>query len=161
MSWTWKVVKVPLRGDVRKKSSDDQALQIVLAFENRKVLSYVWDSNAPEGTVTDGSVGWPVNLIIKIFVIKSGTADMGKWITQTRNIYEDYINTFHEFPARLKGVRIQTNTQYTKDSAEGFVKGILFGKHSQKAPGEHIKFTEAPADPGGSSELMHREMRGY
>jgi hypothetical protein len=126
MSWTWKVLKVPTQGDVRKKGYNDQALQILVAFENRKILSYVWDSNAPEGTITDESVGWPVNLKIKVIVVKAGTTDVGKWITQTRNIYEDYKNIFHEEPLRLKGVRIQTNTQYTRDTAEGFVKSIMF-----------------------------------
>jgi len=127
ISWTWKVLKAPSHGDVRKKNYNDQALQILVAFENRKVLSYVWDSNAPEGTVTDESLGWPFNLQIKVVVVKSGTADAGKWITHTRNLYEDYMHIFHEEPVPIKGVRIQTNTQHTKDVAEGYIKGISFG----------------------------------
>jgi hypothetical protein len=125
--WTWKVLKTPSLGDVRKRNYNDQALQILVAFENRKVLSYVWDSNAPEGTVTDESLGWPFNVQVKVIVVKSGTADAGRWITHTRNVYEDYMHIFHEEPAQLKGVRIQTNTQHTKDMAEGYIKGISFG----------------------------------
>ncbi|HAM52254.1 MAG TPA: hypothetical protein DCP92_16750 [Nitrospiraceae bacterium] len=137
ISWTWKALRLPSQGDVRKKGRNDQALQILVAFKNGKILSYVWDTNAPEGTITDESVGWPINLKIKVIVVQSGTLDIGKWITHTRNIYEDYLNLFHEEPASVKGVRIQTNTQYTRDIAEGFIKNIQFGKALSMASEMH------------------------
>lgn len=34
----------------------------------------------------------------------------------------------NEQPPHITGIRIQTNTQYTKDSAEGMIKGIIFRK---------------------------------
>ncbi len=133
ISWTWKAVRLPLLGDVREKGHNDQALQLLVAFENRKVLSYVWDSNAPEGTVVDESIGWPVNLAIRVIVVKSGPADTGKWITLKRNIFEDYREFFKGPPPGVQGVRIQSNTQYTGDTAEGFVRDIVFSKASQAA----------------------------
>jgi Protein of unknown function (DUF3047) len=126
ITWRWKMLKTPQRGDVRKKEFNDQALQILAAFENRKIISYVWDSNAPEGTISDESIGWPVNLSIKVIVVKSGISDEAKWIMFTRNIYQDYITLFHEEPGPLEGLRIQSNTQYTKDTAEGLVGKISF-----------------------------------
>ncbi len=131
MSWTWKAVSLPLSGDVRRRERNDQALQLLVAFENGKILSYVWDSNAPEGTFVDESIGWPVNLAIRVIVVKSGAADTGRWITHTRNIYEDYRRFFNEPPPRVKGVRIQSNTQYTRDTAEGFVRNIIFSRDLQ------------------------------
>lgn len=128
ITWRWKLLKEPANGDVRKKKFNDQALQLLVAFADRKVISYVWDSNAPEGTVADESIGWPISLSIKVIVVKSGRMDRGKWITLTRNIREDYVNLFHEEPRRLEGLRIQSNTQYTKDTAEGLVGGISFSK---------------------------------
>jgi len=131
VSWTWKAVRLPLMGDVRKKGYNDQALQLLIAFENRKVLSYVWDSNAPEGAVVDESIGWPVNLAIKVIVVNSGPADTGKWITLKRNIYEDYRELFNGPPPAVQGVRIQSNTQYTRDTAEGYVRDIVFSNSLQ------------------------------
>ncbi len=131
ISWTWKAVRLPLSGDVRAKERNDQALQLLVAFDNGKILSYVWDSNAPEGTVVDESIGWPVNIAIRVIVVKTGAADTGKWITQTRNIYEDYRRFFKEPPPPVKGVRIQSNTQYTRDTAEGFVRNIVFSRSLQ------------------------------
>ncbi len=126
MTWRWKLLASPPNGDVRKKKSDDQALQILAAFANRKIISYVWDSNAPEGTITDESIGWPISLSIKVVVVKSGLSDKETWITFTRNIYRDYKNLFHEEPGRLKGLRIQSNSQHTKDVGEGLVGRIIF-----------------------------------
>jgi len=131
MSWTWKAVRLPLLGDVRRKGHNDQALQLLVAFENRRVLSYVWDSNAPEGTVVDESIGWPVNLAIKVIVVKSGAADTGKWITLKRNIGEDYREFFNGPSPGVQGVRIQSNTQYTRDTAEGYVRDIVFSRSLQ------------------------------
>ena len=131
ISWTWKAVRLPLLGDVRKKGYNDQALQLLVAFENRRVLSYVWDSNAPEGAVVDESIGWPVNLAIKVIVVKSGPSGTGKWITLKRNIREDYREFFNGPPPGVQGLRIQSNTQYTGDTAEGFVRDIVFSRSSQ------------------------------
>lgn len=143
LTWSWRVHKIPLHGDLRRKNTNDQALQILIAFENRKIISYVWDSNAPEGTITDESVGWPLSLTIKVIVTRSGSRDQNKWILERRNIYEDYRELFQEEPPRLSGVRIQTNTQHTRDSAEGFVGDIIFSKpYMTKADDEYLSSHE-------------------
>lgn len=133
VSWDWKAVKLPASGDLREKSRNDQAMQILFVFEGNRVISYVWDSNAPEGTISDESIGWPFNLRVKVLVVKSGHGGVDSWLTAMRNIYEDYKTFFHEEPLRLVGLRVQTNTQYTKDSAEGFVGKIAFSQNSSAA----------------------------
>ncbi|MCG6551265.1 MAG: DUF3047 domain-containing protein [Candidatus Magnetominusculus sp. LBB02] len=47
VSWEWKALRLPKSGDVRMRECNDQALQLLIAFESGKVISYVWDSNAP------------------------------------------------------------------------------------------------------------------
>ncbi len=108
------------------RGKNDQGMQVLLAFEDRKVISYIWDSSAPVGTVTDESIGWPFSLAIKTVVVESGKADINKWVVQRRNIHEDYEKLFHGKPSRLVGLRLQADTQYTKDTSEGFVKHIIF-----------------------------------
>jgi hypothetical protein len=133
VTWTWKAIRLPVSGDVRKKALNDQGLQIIFAFENRKIISYVWDANAPEGTVTDESFGWPLNLSIKVIVVNSGIGRLGEWVSNMRNVYLDYRNLYHEYPPRLKGLRIQANTQYTRDCSECLIRDITF---SGKGTGE-------------------------
>lgn len=131
VSWSWKAVKLPIYGDVRKKTHNDQGLQMIFAFENRKIISYVWDANAPEGTVTDESLGWPINLSIKVIVVNSGSDRINEWISHTRDVRHDYRDLFHEPPPRLKGVRVQANTQYTHDRSEGMIRGITFSNKNE------------------------------
>ena len=127
-TWTWKAVALPPHGDIRKSSRNDQALQVMIAFKDKKILSYVWDSNAPEGTVSEESVPWPISLKIKVIAVKSGAGDLGKWVTITRNIREDFKKLFKEDPPAIEGVRVQTNTQHTESFAEGYFKKIVFSK---------------------------------
>lgn len=133
MTWTWKALKLPRSGDIRRKDANDQALQILLAFENGRVLSYVWDSGAPSGTVADESMGWPFNLRVKVIVVRSGSAGEGLRLVEKRNVADDYRRLFNEEPGRMKGVRVQSNTQYTGDTAEGMLGTIVFSRTSAEA----------------------------
>lgn len=126
LQWSWMALQLPPKGDLRKGSTNDQALQLLLAFENKKIISYVWDSNAPEGTISDESVPWPISLKIKVVVVKSGKTDTGSWVQLERNVHDDYLKLFGEAPGLLKGVRVQTNCQHTDGSAEGFFGNIYF-----------------------------------
>ena len=145
VTWIWKAMKIPALGDARNKQRNDQGLQILFAFENGKIISYVWDANAPEGTITDESLGWPLKLSIKVVVVNSGTGRSGGWISNTRNIYLDYLNLYHEDPPRLKGLRIQANTQYTRDCSEGMIRDITFsGKDTGNA--SRKRYGSAPSN---------------
>jgi len=127
--WQWKALKLPPKGDLRKGKTNDQALQLLVAFEGKKVLSYVWDSNAPEGAIGEESVAWPVSLKIKVIAVKSGAADAGKWLTMTRNVYEDYKKFFKEEPPLVKGIRVQSNCQHTESAGAGHFGKIVFSRN--------------------------------
>ncbi len=123
ISWKWKIIRLPVGGDVRDRKKNDQAAQLLIAFEGRQVISYIWDKMAPEGTISDESIGWPINAKIKIITVKSGSSDLNKWISFKRNIIDDYQKLYGGPPPLLKGIRIQINSQHTKSIAEA-----LFGK---------------------------------
>lgn len=123
LSWRWKVLKLPTGGDVRLKGKNDQAAQLLIAFEGRKIISYIWDTIAPVGFVSDESIGWPIQLKIKTITVKSGPSDLGMWVSFTRNLVEDYKHTFQGVPPLIQGIRIQINSQNTRTIAE-----TLFGK---------------------------------
>jgi len=127
LSWKWKVTKLPEGGDFRKSNADDQAAQIFLAFSNRKTIAYIWDSTAPAGSV-DSASGIPfVN--IKAIVVRSGPDDAGRWITETRNVWQDYRALFGDEPPVLAGIRIQINSQHTASSGESFFADLVFQKN--------------------------------
>ncbi|MGQ9509607.1 MAG: DUF3047 domain-containing protein, partial [Thermodesulfobacteriota bacterium] len=77
----------------------------------------------PEGSISDESIGWPINLKIKVITVKSGNSDINKWVSFTRNIVEDYKRLYKEEPPLIQGIRVQINSQHTGTIAE-----TLFGK---------------------------------
>src|SRR5205085_5204520 len=50
LTWHWKVAQIPSGGDFRRANADDQAAQVLVAFADRRILTYLWDSTAPAGT---------------------------------------------------------------------------------------------------------------
>jgi hypothetical protein len=68
----------------------------------------------------------PPFMSIKTVVVRSGAADTGKWITETRNVYEDYKKLYGEDPPPVGGVRIQINTQHTGTAAESCFADVFF-----------------------------------
>jgi Protein of unknown function (DUF3047) len=127
LSWKWKVTKLPKGGDFRKSETDDQAAQLFLAFTKTKAIVYIWDTSAPQGLMESTS---PVPFMtVKVVVVRSGTAELGKWVAETRNVYEDYRKLYGEEPPPVSGVRLQINSQHTKSSAESLFADVELRKH--------------------------------
>ncbi len=126
LSWKWKVTKLPKGGDFRKTKTDDQAAQLFLAFTKTKSIVYIWDTTAPEGLMSEAIA--PPLMTIKLVVVRSGPAELGKWITETRNIYEDYKKFYGEEPPLVKGMRLQINSQHTETSAESYFADVIYKK---------------------------------
>jgi hypothetical protein len=126
LSWRWKAVELPKGGDFRKSGKDDQAAQVFVAFPGRKSISYIWDTTAPAGSVGEFSI--PLIMNVKIIVVNSGDADIGKWMTVTRNVYEDYRRLYGEEPPPAEGLRIQINSQHTETTACSRLAWLQFKK---------------------------------
>lgn len=122
LSWKWKLTKLPKGGDFRKTGTDDQAAQLFLAFTKTKSIVYIWDTTAPEGLMSEAIA--PPLMTIKLVVVRSGSAELGKWVTETRNIYEDYRKFYGEEPPPVKGMRLQINSQHTGTSAESYFADV-------------------------------------
>jgi Protein of unknown function (DUF3047) len=127
LSWKWKVTKLPDGGDFRKSNADDQAAQIFLAFSNRKTIAYIWDTTAPAGAVENASAVPFVS--VKAIVVRSGSGDAGRWITETRNVWDDYKALYGDDPPVLAGIRIQINSQHTATSGESYFADLAFERN--------------------------------
>jgi hypothetical protein len=126
LAWKWKVAKLPVGGDFRKSKTDDQAAQLFVAFTKTKSIVYIWDTSAPQGLMEDTT---PVPFMhVKVVVVRSGPADMGKWINESRNVYEDYKKLYGSEPPPVSGMRLQINSQHTGTSAESYFAEVAFKK---------------------------------
>jgi hypothetical protein len=124
LTWSWKVTQLPPGGDFRRAATDDQAAQVLVAFADRHILSYVWDSTAPKGTAQTASF-IPLVHIFDI-VAESGGADLNQWIAEKHNVAVDYQRAYGKPPSRVKGLRIQINSQHTGATAESYFGDVAF-----------------------------------
>ena len=147
LSWRWKVEGVLERSDPRRKAGDDYAARVYVAFQHDPAagiwersragayrllygryppgtaLSYVWESRLPAGTVLDSAYTDRA----KIVVVRSGAGEAGRWLTETRDIYEDYRRIVGGEPPRIAGVALMTDTDDTGERAVAYYDAITLG----------------------------------
>jgi len=124
LTWTWKVAQLPPGGDFRHAATDDQAAQVLVAFSDRRIVSYIWDSIAPKGMAQSASF-IPLVHVFDI-VCQSGAADANRWISESHNVAADYQRAFGKPPSHVKGLRIQINSQHTGATAESYFGDVAF-----------------------------------
>jgi hypothetical protein len=124
LTWHWKVTQLPAGGDFRHASTDDQAAQVLVAFDDHRILSYVWDTTAPKGAEQrSGSIP-----LIHVFAVvcESGSGDANRWIAESRNVAADYQRAYGKSAPHVKGLRLQINSQHTGTVAESYFGEVAF-----------------------------------
>jgi hypothetical protein len=128
LEWRWKAVTLPKGGDSRRKETDDQAAQVYVVWPRfpeairSRIIGYVWDTTAPVGTITPSQKAGTVTYV----VVRSGTADLGRWLTERRNVIDDYRKIYGEPPDNPGVVSIAIDSNDTKSAAESLFGEILF-----------------------------------
>ena len=129
LQWRWRIVTLPKGGDARRKQTDDQAAQLYVTFPRfpsavrSRIIGYIWDTTAPVGSIFPSQKVGNVTFV----VIRSGEGELNRWLTETRNVLEDYTRIYGDAPKENVGaVSISINSQNTGTSAESFFGAILF-----------------------------------
>jgi hypothetical protein len=127
--WSWKVTRLPNGGDVRDGARDDQAAQVYVVFPRwpslrtqSDVIGYVWDTTAPVGT----TVTSPKAPNVKIIVVESGTAHLGAWRRQRRNVAADYQALFQRQAPRVGAIAVMIDANDTGSVAEATIGDLVF-----------------------------------
>jgi hypothetical protein len=129
LAWKWKVAQLPAGGDFRHAASDDQAAQVLVAFDDKRILTYIWDSTAPKGSMQSAS-----NIpFVHIFAVvcRSGQTEANQWVAEARNVAADYERAYGKAAPRVKGVRLQINSQHTGTVAESYFGEVAFRSTQQ------------------------------
>ena len=85
-------------------------------------VNYIWESKSPVGTVVPN----PYTGRVRMFVLQSGNGKVGEWVTESRNLVEDYRKAFGADPPRISGVAVMTDTDNTGESAVAYFGDIVF-----------------------------------
>jgi hypothetical protein len=98
LEWTWKVVALPKGADARNSATDDQAAQLYVVWPrfpqavHSRVIGYIWDTTAPAGSIVKSQKTSTVTYV----VVRSGPTDLGRWITEHRDVREDFKRIYGE-----------------------------------------------------------------
>ncbi len=128
LEWSWKAITLPKNGDCRKKATDDQAAQLYVVWPRfpeavrSQIIGYIWDSTAPAGSIVKSEKTSTVTYV----VMRSGAADLGKWITERRNVLEDYKKIYGAQADNPGYISIAIDSDDTVSSAESIFGSILF-----------------------------------
>jgi hypothetical protein len=128
LEWAWKVASLPKGGNSCVKAADDQAGQVFVTWPRfpeqvrSRIIGYVWDSTQPVGTTCKSEKTGMVTYI----VVRSGPADVGKWLTERRNTAEDFQKIYGEAPENPGALSVSIDSNDTRSYSEAFVGPLGF-----------------------------------
>lgn len=128
LEWTWKVARLPEGADIRRKDTSDLGVQLIVvwprppAWLRSRLIAYGWDERLAGGTIEPSRKTRTVTFVI----VRSGTADLDRWVTERRNVADDYRKIFGEAPDNPRAVAISIDTNDTHSTAEALVGRIAF-----------------------------------
>jgi hypothetical protein len=135
VEFSWWGQAVPVNADVSQAEHDDAAARVIFSFAGdvgrlsarnqmlfdlARVLTgeappfatlvYVWDVNAPVGSV----IVHPRTDRIRKIVVESGTSSLRAWRTYRRNLAADFRLAFGEAPGALEAMAMMTDGDNTQ-----------------------------------------------
>jgi hypothetical protein len=152
LQWQWRVDALVAGARVDDEARDDSPARLVLAFRAAQQsltlgdlmffeqiefftgqrlpntsLLYVWDPELPVGTVAR----YARTGRIRYFVVESGPARLGQWVSYRRNVIADFQAAFKEPPGPITSVGVLTDSDDMRSVAEALYGDISFLPASQ------------------------------
>jgi hypothetical protein len=128
LRWRWKVVAMPTGGDARRRETADQAVQVYVtwprlpALLRSRIIGYAWDTTAPAGSTFRSQKTGTVTYII----LRSGPAELGRWLDERRDVRADYRAIFGEEPPDPGAITLSIDSNDTHSRAESLIGPIHF-----------------------------------
>jgi hypothetical protein len=147
LAWRWKALRMLERSNLSSRAGDDFVARLYVTFElNPERLSagdrmqlqlarliygadvpaaalcYVWDARAAAGTIAPSAYTDRVRIV----VVDSGPANLGRWVQRERNVTEDFARAFGGEPPPVNGIIVSTDTDNTGETAESFFGDVEF-----------------------------------
>lgn len=145
LRWRWRVENIIQKGDERKKEGDDYGARVYVNFRYdpekaslwertqyglaysiyghyppKSTLNYIWANKIERGKAVDSAY----TSRSKMIAVESGPKRIATWVSEERNIYQDYISYFGEQPPQVIAIAIMTDTDNTGEEAVGYYADI-------------------------------------
>ncbi|TJY59344.1 DUF3047 domain-containing protein [Sinimarinibacterium sp. CAU 1509] len=120
LRWRWRTDRVYVARDERSRAGDDFPLRVYVirdggwAWWRTRSVVYVWSASERVGA------HWPNPYTdhAHIFVAHSGSADVGRWVEQTRDVRADFRIAFGEDLDHADALAVMTDCDDVPGSAE-------------------------------------------
>ena len=131
LEWTWRVDRLQATADIRVKDREDFAAAIFLIFgrpspfsRDVPTLAYVWTSDRlAEGAVID-SPHHPGS--VRSIVVRSGRGRLGQWVSERRNIVDDFRQSFgREPPDTVEIIVLFTDNDQTREPVKAYYGAVM------------------------------------
>lgn len=127
LTWRWKVEGVLEDGDARIKNKDDYPARVYVVFPGwlplfTRSINYIWANKLPAGQHIP-STYYSKSIM---FALQSGNERASEWITERRNVVEDYKKLFGNAPPKVGTIAIMTDADQTGGSATAYYDDLRF-----------------------------------
>lgn len=148
LSWRWRVEQLLDADDLRIKEGDDTAVKVCVLFDlpidnlpfgERMVMRYarsqtsdflpgatvcyVWDAHLPVGTMLDS----PFTRRLRYMVLESGSAKVGRWVAQRRDVAADFLRLFGDERSTVPtivGIAVGADADNTQGHSLAYVRDL-------------------------------------
>jgi len=130
-TWKWRATVLPstLREDIQPTHD---YLSIAVEFDNGLDLTYMWSSELPVDTIFQCPLPW-WNERETHWVLRSQAPDLGKWLSEERNIKSDYERAIGgPAPKRITGVWLIANSAFQRGEGRIDYADILLSNTDQQ-----------------------------
>ncbi|PCJ37741.1 MAG: hypothetical protein COA75_03195 [Cellvibrionales bacterium] len=128
LNWDWLVTKHLGNINEQRKEGDDYPARVYVIidggifFWKTRALNYVWSSNQAKGTT------WPnaYSDNARMLALQSGSANRGEWVSEKRNIRDDFQQLFGEDLRYIDGIAVMTDTDNSQGQALTYYRHLFF-----------------------------------
>ena len=149
LQWRWKVDRILDRADMDKGLSDDHSARLYVFFDvpleslslfdrtriklarsisgievPAAALIYVWDNKYPVGY----SAWSPFTKQLRKIVLQSGSAALGQWRSESRDVAADFKEAFGFDAPAILGISVGNDTDNTDDRVTTWFGDVSFKK---------------------------------
>ena len=128
LEWSWKIVELPAGADVRHRATSDLTGHLLVVWPRfpealrSRLIGYAWGTSEPANSLQRSRKTGTVAFVI----LRSGAEGLGRWVTERRDVVEDYRRVYGERPENPKVLALSIDTNDTHSTAEALIGGIAF-----------------------------------
>ena len=129
LEWRWKIDSVVEQGDARKKQGDDYAARVYVIFPHwlplrTRSINYLWANKLPADAAQANTYTGNAMML----ALQSGNASSGQWVTERRNLVEDFRRLFGEDPPDEALVALMSDTDQTGEVTQAWYDDIRLSR---------------------------------